>query len=153
MAFVLSTLLGMLLLALHPAIVLAQSEEFYVGRWESTHQHFRLIIYRHQGALQILFYGQDQIGDGHNQYVIRAINIHQDTGSLLFELPPHSLYSNRQRDTASAGHQSELPALGLVDNATPWRLNISQGRAKLDCSADERKVCGLRHPVDLHPIQ
>jgi hypothetical protein len=143
----------MLLLVLQPANVLAQTEEFYAGRWESTNQRFRLIIYRHQGALQILFYGQDQIGDGHNQYVTRAKNIRQVTESLLFELPPHSLYSNRQHDTASAGHQSELPALGLVEDSTPWRLKISQGRLNLDCSATERKVCGLRQPVDLHPIQ
>ena len=63
MASIIATYLGLLLLALHPVTVVAQSEVPYIGRWESAEQHFRLIIYRHQGSLQILFYGRVEIGN------------------------------------------------------------------------------------------
>ena len=153
MTTIISTSLGLLLLALQPVIVLAQTETLDSGRWESVEEHFRLIFYQHQDSLQILFYGRIEIGDEHNQYVTRAVNIHQDKEILLFELPPHSVYSNAQGDIASAGHQSELPARDQVEKPTFWRLIISQATLMLDCAAVQRKLCGISQPVELHLIQ
>ena len=152
MPSVFSNSLVWLLLVLHCGVVSAQSQDFPPGRWESADQHFRLIVYRQQGALQILFYGRVETGPERNSYVTRAENIRQDPYALLFELPAHSVYSSAQGDSATAGHQSELPPRDQITIATAWRLNISDGMLKLDCAASERQLCGLRQAVELYPI-
>ncbi len=153
MTSVISISLGLLLLVFQPVLVYAQSNNLFSGRWESANQHFRLIIYRHHETTQILFYGQIETEDGHNQYVTRAENIRQNGATLEFNLPEHSVYPNSHRDIASAGHQSELPPPGQVDQSTSWWVKISKGKLKLDCAATRRKLCGIYQPVELYPIQ
>ena len=144
------TILTLFILALLHGVAFAQPPDHYTGTWESADQHFRLIVYRHQGIRQILFYGQDEAGIGHNRYVTRAINIREGAQELLFELPPHPVYGNNQGNAAIAGHQSELPAADHIDNITLWRLAISDDILRLDCALSVRRLCGLQHPVELH---
>ncbi len=146
------TILSLLLPGLFSGILFAQAPDRFTGNWESADQHFRLIFYRHQGARQILFYGRDEISAEQNRYVVRAVNIRENAGELLFELPAHPVYSNSQNDAAVAGHRSEIPARENVDAITPWRLTLTEDALRLDCAVAERRLCGLQRPVELHSI-
>lgn len=141
-----------MLLALWPPVPGAQAPDPYTGSWESVDQHFRLIIYQHQGARQILFYGQDETGAGTNRYVTRAAHVREQAGALLFELPAHAVYSNRSPDPAIAGHQSELPTNARIEKPSPWRLNTAGANLRLDCAVSDRTRCGLQRPIKLHTL-